>query len=670
MSSSAELSFGSHNPFRRPSSSTTPTASTTAPTSSTAGARTDASSLFGEPIAANVPRPPLTTFKAALESEADVEQAPPRDDRPVQLQPKKIVKKVRVQSPPPSSPEDTAPVRGRIPDDYSEDDSSSESADNDDNDNDNDHDNDIDQDDPFDHGVPERHEPASDERPLPRPPPNPFAKTLQDLEQSSPGQDIPSPVGSGNKGTLDVNSFKRLLLTGYANLPGSPPGGQRADTAGASPSAALPLDGASNTDASSVSRQSIFDAMQETPRTSHEISEAEEPEERRSILPSSPLSTVQSASARKKPPPPSSRHGKLIKIELATDSKPISRLKASTPPMSIDTDASTPTRRPGSASASSPPADVNKPLPLPPSLTPAEEEVESPFDRNAAGKLPEAAEFVTAEPLPATPPLVIGRARSESQTSTLTTSSAHRKPAAPPPRRHGRTDSRAPASLASPGEEDPPRSSFESTRSRADSLRVNISSEKNILAPAPPPPRRPNHARQGSSFTSPTASSFTSVSSDDIKLPPANLGFSPLDQATVVISKDTITKISPPPPPPARHSSMRRPPSVHGSLDPLKSGNPPSRKVSKDKEGAAGGIAPPPPPPPSRRARGGSKGSMNAGNAAETLSLRSIDDGPVSSVSESGGTNTPGAGDDIMKQLQALQKEVEAARMASGTGAE
>ena len=38
-----------------------------------------------------------------------------RDDGPVQSKPKKIVKKVRVQSPPPSSPEDAVPVTSRYP---------------------------------------------------------------------------------------------------------------------------------------------------------------------------------------------------------------------------------------------------------------------------------------------------------------------------------------------------------------------------------------------------------------------------------------------------------------------------------------------------------------------------------------------------------------------------
>ena len=75
---------------------------------------------------------------------------------------------------------------------------------------------------------------------------------------------------------MDVEAFKRLLMTGSSELGTS------------TPPTALPAqvahglgDGGSSTDASSVSRQSIFDAIQEThpaetPRTSHEISEPED----------------------------------------------------------------------------------------------------------------------------------------------------------------------------------------------------------------------------------------------------------------------------------------------------------------------------------------------------------------------------------------------------------
>ncbi|KAK9421315.1 hypothetical protein SUNI508_05853 [Seiridium unicorne] len=644
--------FGSNNPFRRnpagdPSSAAIPTGGSAAPSTSF---------LDAAPPLTSTPRPPppFTTFRTAA---AGGEDGDARREETIQIKPKKIVKKVRVQSPPPSSPEDSTPVRGYPSNDYSDDSSSSDSHE------------DVEQIDPFNIGPPPPEPTVIDgEPPLPLPPPNPFSKTLQDLEQNT--QDLDGQTDAGAKGALDVDSFKRLLLTGYANIPGPGAQGAAGPNLGSQPATAH--DGASNTDASSISRQSIFDAIQETPRTSHEISEPEEA----TIAPSSPLSNVQPASSRKPPPPPSSRHGKLIKIELGADGK-----KNKGPPPAISVDTSSPVLTPNrkssthSLSQTSPPSssDINKPLPLPPTRTLGEEDVDSPFDREAAGKLPESFAALTTSPRPPTPPSTTGRPRSESQTSTLTTSSAHRKPA-PPPRRHGhgRTESKPPSILSDKAEEDPPRSSLESNRSRADSLRVNVSSDRTLSAPAPPPPRRPNHARQGSSFASPTAASFSHVSSpgtSDESRSPGVVGLNPMEHhnlgamATVTHSRDGLPKLSPPPPPPKRHSSIRRPSSAHstdaGSI----------RRVSREKDGGA----PPPPPPP--RARGNSKANPASGEVHTTprrtgtgSAVNTVDEEPMVTTNLGSNAAEPVGGDDIMEQLKALQQEVEAARKASGSG--
>lgn len=611
---SASPAFGTNNPFRRKSGS--PSFSTT--TALPGGSPAPSASLDpGDgPFAPAAPRPPLTTFRSA-----SYDDYHGRDDGPVQPKPKKIVKKVRVQSPPPSSPEDAVPVTTRYPPIDYDDASSVSSASRDDDDDDDG------RADPFNaelaDGDAEHY--IAGEPPLPRPPPNPFSKTLGHLENSVPDQE--SGAASGARGSFDVDSFKRLLLTGYANTPG--PGGHSGNTGAAiGPGAAPGHDGASTTDASSVSRQSIVDAMQETPRTSHEISEAEENSERRGIHTSSPLSTAQSASGRKKPPPPSSRHGKLIRMELGVEAAPGSTARDPRRPTSIDT--TQPLARQNTPPSAS---DVNKPLPLPPNRR-TEDGTESPFDREAAGKLPEALADLTINPHPPTPPAGT-RSRSESQVSTGTVSSI-RKPAAPPPRRpglgQGRTEPQASPQVASPGEEDPPRGSMDSSRSRAESLR-------GVAAPAPPPPRRPAHGRSASSVMSPSGSSFVSLSSlggsDGTSSPKGAV----LDQphtggamATVTTSKDGLPKLSPPPPPPARHSSTRRPPSISSS----EIG---SRRVSKEKEG--GGIPPPPPPP---RGRGGSRG--NAGK-------------PVTDPADF--AIPTGAGADILKDLETLQRELNAA---------
>ena len=146
-------------------------------------------------------------------------------------------------------------------------------------------------------------------------PANPFAKSLARLNaETQPG--LPSSGLekrlSGAETKLgrphyDVDDFKRLLLKGETNTP--------------IPTAAVPPlvsfqgqhgvgDSSSNTDTSSISRQSIFEPLsnplQESPRTSHESSPADE---ERQQLAGSPPSNL----GKTKPAIPRPRHGKLVK---------------------------------------------------------------------------------------------------------------------------------------------------------------------------------------------------------------------------------------------------------------------------------------------------------------------------------------------------------------------
>ncbi|KAI3318935.1 hypothetical protein HD806DRAFT_510415 [Xylariaceae sp. AK1471] len=649
--SSGDHSFGSNNPFRRKSG---------APVHP-AGASSSSFGIDGTlaPPTTTI-RPPLTTFKSAVQENERRDE----EEQPVQQKPKKIVKKVRVQSPPPSSPEDAVPVT-RFPaveqlDDDDDDDSVSESSKSDD------------QADPFNAGPVDADGTPTSEPPLPPIPPNPFARTLQDIEGRGQAHDAISTATSTSKGSLDVSSFKRLLLTGYMNLPAPPriASNSAGNTSGIAhhPAPTLP-DGASNTDASSVSRQSILDALQETPRTSHEISEAEESGERKGVLPSSPLATVTSAAARKKPPPPpSSRHGKHIKIELGADSnsrdmKPAASSKSPdlpsplvAPPRKTSSELTTPLHSPQATT------DVNKPLPAPPLRASADEDVDSPFDREAAGKVPEAFADLQTNPRPPTPPPTT-RSRSESQTSTQS-----RKPAAPPPRRHGRSDSsRVPSVHSINADEDPPRSSIESSRSRADSLRINVNSEKASHAPIPPPPRRPTHTRQGSSYASPNQVGFSPAMSPGLSergtlgsgfIPIASPGIQSRNQNGLSIATagpDGSLKLSPPPPPPTRKQSTRRPPSIRSMES--SNGPIPVRRVSREKDG---GAAPPPPPPP--RARGISRPNLDPPVLGEQGTRKGSMD--TISAGNSSTTSTPVGGGkegkDILADLDALQREVDA----------
>ncbi|KAF6810767.1 hypothetical protein CPLU01_15242 [Colletotrichum plurivorum] len=517
-----------HNPFRRKNAPTSLSSSTPQPVTTSAFLESITSGMSRE----NVPPPP--------------------DVRPAKA---KVVKRVRVLSPPPSSPSSPESIHSRG---FGRQDDTSDDPSDDDND------------DQFSKRFPELSEGLPAGLPEAAPlriananpngtPENPFGKTLQDLDGLT--TDAKGPSGGTGK-SLDVNAFKMLLLTGQAGA---------ASPASEAPAAAT----ASDT------------SGPDTPRSSQDTADRGGP------LPS-PLST------KKKPPPPSSRHGRKISIQ--------------------------PPGRPHvSSEAASPisPSDVNKPLPPAPSSR-GGDETEDVFAREAAGKVPE-----QDSPTPSSTP-----------TSALPASGKKPTPAPPPRRGHARSQSltasagaNAPSTSGKDAADTPPRSSLESQRSRSESFR-------SVNAPAPPPPRRPNAShRQSFQLASPSAASFNASSAlAEAENPAPASGYTP-------------PKISPPPPPPARNPSTRRPPSV-------RSFEATSRKVSGVKEGA------PPPPPP--RQRGSSRGSMDGYPGARRPSIDSTrafgTNVPEEPGAEGASLGYVGKGADILADLDALQREVDALR--------
>lgn len=589
----------------------------------------------------------------------------------------KVVKKVRVQSPPPSSPE-SAGTRDKYSragngneGGYGDDDESeSESSSSDD-----DEDTDGEIRDPF--GNIHIHDSSEklDQLPAQGEIPNSFPKGPRDFEvgwNEVKDASTPATGGSGGKGTLDVNAFGRLLLTGESGGPVS-----------------LPREGKSSA------------ALEDSPRIFRSNSAPTEPDVNLG-------SSVRGA--RKPPPAPSSRHGKLIKVEF----KPGSTSPTDQAPRISSSSPQSGARLPTSALQQRPltPSDVNKPLPPAP-LGPPHGDAESIFDREAAGKVPELDEDYDELPLPApnppTPP-------NSSHARPVPSSTPAIKPT-PPPRRtpHGRSDSKLSVTsipAASPSqleglEISPRRSSQESVRSRSSSLRASIH------APAPPPPRRSGHPpppphRGGSGgFVPPSTVSFLSVTSginergtgtpDALESPPVSISTEPLafssdetkagsnasipgtpgsaaEHTTSGLHPNHNFSKLPPPPPPARSISVRskRPASV-SSPDIT------SRRVP--------GTTAPPPPPPSRQ-RGSSKGSMDGSAAANNSNpnVRSSVDsvrilpGTLAEEPDSGlagnhdspgletassagsGNGVPSSANDILADLTALQREVDALR--------
>ncbi|KAE9369232.1 hypothetical protein N431DRAFT_427432 [Stipitochalara longipes BDJ] len=450
----------------------------------------------GPPIATSAaPESPAPTVNHIAYLQADVR--PGSADLENNGAPKKITKKVRVQSPPPLSPsipdststigEETYSISAKPPTPIPRDD------------------------DPFD----STNSDMSDEEEVQMPakaPANPFSKTLEMMEHPERGQAAaPTNIASPGRASMDVEAFKRLLMTGDSGL-GTPTG---QSTSQAHITHALGGDG-SSTDTSSVSRQSIFEPVQEahpeSPRTSHEISEPED--ERRGLATEFHSSTL----GRKAPPPPSSRHGKLIKVELRDDPQIVQL-----PPTPGSN--TSPTYFNSSPRSFTDPnrsqTDLNKPLPPAPNRVSHDLDRESVFDKEAAGKTPE-------------PP---------SPSSSIRKKSA---PARPITRRHSQLIHNSKLThgdsgrLSPKAEEETSIPTRKENRPRSDSAR----------APPPPPARRP--AVRGSSHHGP----LTSPSSISLPAPPPSRGSSragrPASVLSMDLSSDKRASMAPPPPPP-RH---------------------------------------------------------------------------------------------------------------------
>ncbi|KAL1876374.1 hypothetical protein VTK73DRAFT_9443 [Phialemonium thermophilum] len=706
--------FSSNNPFRRKLNSASDALQSASTYSGDAG--TSAHSQSFDRLDALPPLAATEFFRSQLEAIPHSTEPPPSTS----FQKRKVVKKVRVQSPPPSSPDSIASeadigpfhnVGARMEGEAELNDDDSLGA-------------------QFSRSQPGLSlsggvQSGSTPQPhVAQPPPNPFQRTLGDIEpEFSPASDMHA-AGPVTKGSLDVETFKNLLLTGSSGISG---------IAVESQSTFLQVsgsDGTSTTDASSVSKQSLNDSsqIQETPRTSHEVSEPEVEDDRSGLVNhASGRSKEQPSTQRKKPQPPSSRHGKAIKVD-AEDQKAeeIGRFfpKGGTAPASSSDSHSEPDSLPRPSPhrrQSSMLSDVNKPLPPALAVDAVNNDSENVFEQEAAGKVPEPAD-TDDEMGPDLPPPRAPTPPNASHARNTQTGDAQqaRKPA-PPPRRnlHARGESKTyVAARPSPITIGPAvsqeqqdfdrarRSSVDSTRSRSSSLRVSVH------GPVPPPPRRQNHgsSRQSTSFASPSAPSFASGTSShgvpspslsetgpsstrhftgseavikpsagiDVHLPPASPSIAPESSSSHVptvssgdLPNSVAAKPSRPPPPPARNSSVRssgtgRPRSAGGRIP----------KVSSSTTSTG-----PPPPPPPKRSRAGSKDSNDTPSfgqvgRASTESTRYLGGAVIEepTAEDFGGSDArqehlsmetdavPSAANDILADLDALRREVDALR--------
>ena len=294
----------------------------------------------------------------------------------------------------------------------------------------------------------------------------PFAKSLADLRATSrPGlqsqtreRSPQEAEASSSRPHYDVDDFKRLLLTGEKAIPGA--SGLAAPTVSFQNQHSLG-DSSSNTDASSISRQSIFEPAtghsQESPKTSHEGSPLDDDGlQKIEFQPPNLLKT--------KPSMPKHRHGKIV--------KPNAPLTVSFEDPSLSFSSS-------NATPNSPGTHIDKPLPPLPST--------SSTIRSSIGD-------VVLKPDPTS---TIGDAPSSSSVS-------HRTAPLPPlSRRHSQLKSETYSS--------PERS--RSTSEKTMSASVTLSpTPPAVIGKAPPPPLPPSRRAAGIVRVNSSSSASTNAS--------------------------------------------------------------------------------------------------------------------------------------------------------------
>ena len=371
-------------------------------------------------------------------------------------------------------------------------------------------------------------------------PVNPFAKTLASLNaenQSSPAnsrseQHRPDGETNTNRPHYDVDDFKRLLLKGEKNVPGTstavptPVSFQRQHSIG---------DSSSNTDASSISRQSIFEptsgpAFQESPRSSHDISPTDEERQQ-------PVGGLPPTSGKIKPTAPKPRHGKLVKINA---------------PQTVSFEDPTLSFSSSTTSVTFPPSPAPK---LPSTMSGVEKPLPALPDPSKSIQF---AESVNSETEPAK-----GKSYSAPSDTQAGLTSQKRNPPAPPlSRRH----SLRPKPFATSE-----RSTPISEEGSQDSLPLSQSPPTTSLKappPPPPPPRRSGQVRGDSPSSISTSASPAGAQSQlrsnehpvkSTKVPPPTPpNRSPSLSAVKRQSTQTFSgspSMAPPPPPRRRGSS-------------------------------------------------------------------------------------------------------------------
>ncbi|KAF4533967.1 hypothetical protein BFW01_g9152 [Lasiodiplodia theobromae] len=461
--------------------------------------------------------------------------------------------------------------------------------------------------------------------------PNPFERTLANIDPSTRQEDLESertnPGGAGRsvghktRGSMDVDSFKRLLMTGSAHLPSA----DEPIPSEAQPRANITIGGdtSSGTDASSASKNSMFDSVlrahDDTPRSSLERTsfDGANEDDRSTLI------GAEQTRAKQKPPPPKHRHGKSITRAPQTVS-----FSDFSPSVASPTAKSDVPKRTSS--------NGQKPLPPRPRVPPGQKQKDhpssppvEPVPAKDAAESPESSDEAMENSPPVKTPEVSAPQR--------------RKPPTPPiARRHSQlksSDARSRSNSAATMSSQP-----DAPLSPAEQPPTTSAPPTSFNKPPPPPPSRRSGATSSSTvdLNAVSRSSSRRSTASSMQNPSLNIRSNRLSGSALDISSPTGA--GPPPPPPRRGSSK-------SSFE--------MQRPSASVLAAAAGEG--------RRSSGEFKNrSRTASGASErVLGGYAVKEEDLTSPNAAGGVG----GTDLLSELDKLQQEVEALRQKSTTKA-
>ncbi|KAG6234667.1 hypothetical protein E4U25_005761 [Claviceps purpurea] len=444
-------------------------------------------------------------------------------------------------------------------------------------------------------------------------PANPFSKPSShvqgpgDLQTERREEGEVLKAAAAGKKALNVDAFRSLLMTGRVGdeQHHEPTAKQTSSTV----QPVSPLNATANIannldDDSSVSSTSESLVEQgEEQAVSSLTSPQDPPKERKLAL---------------RPPPPSSRHGKSLKQHEPGPGTRLDEENASQGAVSARPQAVSPLR--GSLDDDIQPFVTYRELDTVSTETEVNEASQPQADSTARRQ------NTTKKPAPAPPP--------------------------PPRRGHSRSDTKVPPPAHSPSCAHRP-----SSAAAGDPASRPETTKPSGPVPTPPPSRRPHTASRQTSQLSASApggvSSPTSARGDHAE-PASSSPWPDLSAENHHSSKSSAA----PPPPPARQSSTRRPSSLHSTTE----GQPrrvSSASESRLRDGPGVSLPPPLPPPRNRSGSGHGHGAKRASGVASPV------EGPGLGTGTGTGTGTGkenGKGADILADLDALQREVDALR--------